>query len=149
MENTKLNIISALERVFLEAKDSKLERNSFKSVDEEIAFINSYFRTNELESILITLLINIENLESVRLKNLAKYVGLNNLNFLPFTKYLVMLHKRNILHSDGPAFRLNEEYAIDYKLIPFFSNNETIPDELLMSSVKEKTFHEFLSEIVG
>ena len=147
MENTKLNIISALERVFLQAKDSKLERNSFKSVDEEIAFINSYFRTNDLESILITLVINIENLESVRLKNLAKYVGLNNLNFLPFTKYLVTLHKRNILHSDGSVFRLNEEYAIDYKLIPFFSNNETIPEELLMSSVKEKTFHEFLSEI--
>lgn len=147
MENTKLNIISALERVFLQAKDSKLNRINFKSVDKEIVFINSYFRTNDLESVLITLVINIENLESVRLKMLAEYVGLNNLNFLPFTKYLVALHKRNILHADGPVFRLNEEYAIDYKLIPFFSNNETIPDELLMSSVKDKTFHEFLSEI--
>ena len=147
MENTKLNIISALERVFLQAKDSKLERNSFKLVDEEITFINAYFRTNDIESIMITIVMNTENLESVRLKNLAEYVGLNNLNFLPFTKYLVALHKRNILHSDGPVFQLNEDYAIDYKLIPYFSNNETIPEELLVNSVKEKTFHEFLSEV--
>ena len=86
MENTKLNIISALERVFLQAKDSKLERNHFKLVDDEIAFINSYFQTYDLESILITLVINIENLESIRLKNLAEYVGLNNLNFLLYMK---------------------------------------------------------------
>lgn len=147
MENTKLNIISAIEKVFLLAKDSKLERNHFKLVDDEIAFINSYFQTYDLESILITLVINIENLESIRLKNLAEYVGLNNLNFLPFTKYLVALHKRNILHSEGTAFQLNEEYSIDFKLIPYFSNNETIPEEFLVNSVKEKTFHEFLSEI--
>lgn len=143
MENTKLNIISALERVFLQAKDSKLERNSFKSVDEEISFINAYFRTHDIESIMITIVMNTENLESVRLKNLADYVGLNNLNFLPFTKYLVALHKRNILHSDGPVFQLNEDYAIDYKLIPYFSNNETIPEELLVNSVKKKRFMSF------
>ena len=112
MENTKLNIISALERVFIQAKDSKLDRNSFKSVDKEFAFINSYFRTNDLESMLITIVLNTENLESVRLKSLATYVGLNNLNFLPFTKYLIALHKRNILHSDGPVFRLNEEMPL-------------------------------------
>jgi ATP-dependent Clp protease ATP-binding subunit ClpA len=147
MENTKLNIISALERVFLQAKDSKLDRNCFKSVDKELEVINQYFRTNDIESILITLVMNTENLESVRLKNLAEYVGLNNLNFLPFTKNLIELHKRNILYSEGPTFKLNEDYAIDYKLIPFFSNNEIIPEELLMNSAKERTFHEFLSEI--
>lgn len=147
MENTKLNIIIALEQVFVHAKDSKLDRNCFKSVDKELKVINQYFRTNDMESILITLVMNTENLESVRLKNLAEYVGLNNLNFLPFTKNLVELHKRNILYSEGPTFKLNEDYAIDYKLIPFFSNNEIIPEELLMNSAKERTFHEFLSEI--
>lgn len=147
MENAKLKIITALEQVFLQAKDSKLERNFFKTVDEEITLINNYFRTNDLESIIITLVMNTENLESVRLKKLAEYVGLNNLNFLPFTKYLVSLHKRNILHSEGPYFKLNEEYAIDYKLIPYFSNNEAIPEELIMSAEKENTFHEFLNEI--
>lgn len=147
MENTKLNIIAVLERVFIQAKDSKLDRNCFKSVDKELESINHYFRTNDIESILITLVMNTENLESVRLKNLAEYVGLNNLNFLPFTKNLITLHKRNILHSEGPIFQLNEEYAIDYKLIPFFSNNENIPEELLINSAKERTFHEFLSEI--
>lgn len=147
MENTKLNIIIALEQVFVHAKDSKLDRNCFKSVDKELKVINQYFRTNDMESILITLVMNTENLESVRLKNLAEYVGLNNLNFLPFTKNLVELHKRNILYSEGPTFKLNEDYAIDYKLIPFFSNNEIIPEELLMNSAKERTFHEFLNEI--
>lgn len=147
MENTKLNIIAALECLFEKANNSKLEINCFKSVDKELAVVNQYFRTSDIESILITLVINTKNLESVRLKMLAEYVGLNNLNFLPFTKNLVALHKRNIHYSDGPVFRLNEEYTIDYKLIPFFSNNETIPEELLMSSVKDKTFHEFLSEI--
>lgn len=147
MENTKLNIIAALERVFIQAKDSKLDRNCFKSVDKELEMLNHYFRTNDIESILITLVMNIENLESVRLKNLAEYVGLNNLNFLPFTKNLIELHKRNILYSEGPTFKLNEDYAIDYKLIPFFSNNEIIPEELLTNSAKERTFHEFLSEI--
>lgn len=147
MENTKLNIIVALERVFIQAKDSKLDRNCFKSVDKELERINHYFRTNDIESILITLVMNTENLESVRLKNLAEYVGLNNLNFLPFTKNLIELHKRNILYSEGPTFKLNEDYAIDYKLIPFFSNNEIIPEELLTNLAKERTFHEFLNEI--
>lgn len=147
MEHTKLNIIAALEQVFVQAKDSKLDRNCFKSVAKELAVINNYFRTNDIESILITLVMNTENLESVRLKNLAEYVGLNNLNFLPFTKNLIELHKRNILYSEGPTFKLNEDYAIDYKLIPFFSNNEIIPEELLTNSAKERTFHEFLSEI--
>ncbi len=147
MENTKLNIITALEQVFVQAKDSKLERNCFKSVEKELKRINHYFKTNDMESILITLVINIENLEKVRLKQIAEYVGLNNLNFLPFTKHLIALHKRNILYSKGPNFQLNDEYAIDYKLIPFFSNNENIPEELLQNRVNEKTFHDFLSEI--
>ena len=55
MENTKLNIISAIEKVFLLAKDSKLERNHFKLVDDEIAFINSYFPPLPRESLRVAL----------------------------------------------------------------------------------------------
>ena len=77
----------------MQAKDSKLERNCFKSVEKELERINHYFKTNNMDSILITLVINIENLEKVRLKQIAEYVGSNNLNFLPFTKHLMLLEK--------------------------------------------------------
>jgi ATP-dependent Clp protease ATP-binding subunit ClpA len=147
MEIVKLNIISAMERVFIKAKDSKLEKNCFKSVENELEVINNYFCTNEVESILITLILNTENLDKVSLNKLAEYVGLSKLSFLSFSKFLIELHKRNILFAKGPAFQLNHEYAIDYKLITYFSNNEKIPEELLISSVKEKSFHEFLNEI--
>lgn len=150
MENTKLNIILALERVFLQAKDSKLERNNFKSVDEEIAFINSYFRTNDMESILITLVMNVENFENARVKKMASYVGLNHLNFLPFATNLMALHQRNIITpSYGENYELSEDYALEPKLITYLSKNERIPSEILQVSETENNFHEFLNEIDG
>jgi ATP-dependent Clp protease ATP-binding subunit ClpA len=150
MENTKLNIISALERVFLQAKDSKLERNIFKSVEKELSVLNEYFHTNDMESILITLVMNVENFENARVKKMASYVGLNHLNFLPFATNLMALHQRNIITpSYGENYELSEDYALEPKLITYLSKNERIPSEILQVSETENNFHEFINEIDG
>lgn len=150
MENIKLNIISALEQVFLQAKDSKLDRNNFKSVEKELSVLNEYFHTNDMESILITLVMNVENFENARVKKMASYVGLNHLNFLPFATNLMALHQRNIITpSYGENYELSEDYALEPKLITYLSKNERIPSEILQVSETENNFHEFLNEIDG
>jgi hypothetical protein len=150
MENTKLNIISALERVFEKAKNSKLEINSFKSVEKELSVLNEYFHTNDMESILITLVMNVENFENARVKKMASYVGLNHLNFLPFATNLMALHQRNIITpSYGENYELSEDYALEPKLITYLSKNERIPSEILQVSETENNFHEFINEIDG
>ena len=150
MENIKLNIISALEQVFLQAKDSKLDRNNFKSVEKELSVLNEYFHTNDMESILITLVMNVENFENARVKKMASYVGLNHLNFLPFATNLMALHQRNIITpSYGENYELSEDYALEPKLITYLSKNERIPSEILQVSETENNFHEFLNEFDG
>ena len=147
MELNKNSIISALEVVFETAKKSKLELAQFDKVRNEIDSINGYFQTQDIESILIAIIINLNNLDYCKVNKMATYVDLTNIKFLTFAHYLIDLHKRSILNSSDSFFQINDAYNFESNLLTFISKNEPIPDTIIKDKKKDFSFHEFLADV--
>lgn len=147
METIQISILESIENIHNASKDSKLNMEKYKGVENEIIIVSEYFNINKMQSIILSSFIGLSFFEEIELREAINYFGMEKIQFLPYTKHLNLFLDKNILGKKSSRNISREDYFLKDHLLSYISDNKPIPKELIKLQIKEDSFTEFLSDL--
>ena len=147
MKTEQKTILKAIEDIHRCAKNSKLNLDKYKSLNDEIKQVSNYFDITSMEAVILSSVISLSILDEIVLKDLIKFFGMENINFLIYHNEFQNLIEKNIIEKKSNRRSMTDEYFVKPFILDFILSNEQIPSELIQKVAKEDSFHEFLGDI--
>lgn len=147
MKTEQQTILKAIEKIHNCAKGSKLEREKFHVVENEIKQLNIYFELSTNESIILASIISLSILEDIGLKDFISYYNMESLAFLSYYQDIQNLVDRNIIEKKNAHRSKVDEYSVKKHIVQYILADKAIPNELIQISIKESSFQDFLDEM--
>lgn len=153
MNTAKNTILSLIETVYTEAKDSRFDMKAFLKVESEIKELASYFQITPTQVIILSVMLGISGANEIHIHNISTYMKIENLQFLNYLSDIKELEEKNIITKSKrntrfvPNSVMRDEYVITHHLLPYIIENKVIPAELLQVEPKDDTFIQFLIDL--
>jgi len=121
----KWTLVTALEEIWKQAKDSRLSEEYFAQVAEACAYVKSKLNISPIQSYIIAMLMDAG--KSLFLRDISKYAGCSNIMMMSYKKDLDELHERwmiswVLMTNNG---NLEMGYGIRPLLIEAIQENKT------------------------
>lgn len=121
----KWTLVTALEEIWKQAKDSRLSEEYFAQVAEACAYVKSKLNISPIQSYIIAMLMDAG--KSLFLRDISKYAGCSNIMMMSYKKELDDLHERwmiswVLMTNNG---NLEMGYGIRPLLIEAIQENKT------------------------
>lgn len=121
----KWTLVTALEEIWKQAKDSRLSEEYFAQVAEACAYVKSKLNISPIQSYIIAMLMDAG--KSMLLRDISKYAGCSNIMMMSYKKDLDELHERwmiswVLMTNNG---NLEMGYGIRPLLIEAIQENKT------------------------
>ncbi len=134
-ENTKLQVLEYMDRVFTISEGCKLRPEIFKKAGKELGFLSEYFKVNKRQAFFIALVFSLQYKHNqVDLSGLTEHCGCTPLKVLAYSDELEDLQSRGVLvkrknkqcQSGGHAAD-NHVYYINQNIIKALMQNQPVP----------------------
>lgn len=139
----KWTLVTALEEIWKQAKDSRLSEEYFAQVAEACAYVKSKLNISPIQSYIIAMLMDAG--KSLFLRDISKYAGCSNIMMMSYKKDLDELHERwmiswVLMTNNG---NLEMGYGIRPLLIEAIQENKTFAAK----PISEYTAYDALEQI--
>ena len=147
MNTKQLTILDAIGSIYKTSKNSKLQLEKYENLQSEICLVSNYFQINEIQGIILSTIIGCSCIDEVTINELIEHYEMETLAFIPHYKHLQVLQDKNILEKNSRNNISRDGYSLKFYLLNFISENEPIPNNLLINQRQNQDFHQFLDDL--
>lgn len=132
--NIKQKILTSLSKIYDEAPHCELDSDFFDKVEPELCFLNEYFQTTKIQTILVAIVFGLNYRgDSVDLHDLSRFLYSNHIKILEFSDDIEYLCKANIFIKEqsrrSPYLAgLNFQFSVNEKITEAILQNKPLPE---------------------
>ena len=141
----ELNLLTAIEQIVEEAKDSQLSKGFYRKASRYIKYVSDKLDLTKEQSVMLALFINRSDDDNIRISDLGEFVKCQTVHMLQYLKDIDVLVKRELLrcHKGTGSDKKFISYRVQVELIDAIKRDE----KFVSRTRKGLSCHELFGEL--